>query len=125
MGVCSHGTDDCPQEELGFRRVVKQMEDAMQIKEPSTCERIVWEEGLEAGIGNGVEKGRLEDRRKGREEGCLAAAREMLFEMIHVRFGHRSENVRTCNEGIRDEPRLWRFARAVLTTPSLTDLELL
>jgi len=98
-------------EELGFRQDVKEMEASMQTKERSPYERIVWNEGLETGL------------EKGRVEGRLTAAREMLLEMILARFGPCQEAFRTRIEAIQDEGQLWQLARAVLSVSSPAELE--
>jgi hypothetical protein len=95
------------EEELGFRKDVKEMEASMQTKERSPYERIVWNEGLETG----------------RAEGRLTAAREMLIEMIHARFGPCKEAFRARIEAIQDEGQLWQLARAVLSVSSPAELE--
>jgi flagellar biosynthesis/type III secretory pathway protein FliH len=99
------------EEELGFRKDVKEMEASMQTKDRSPYERIVWNEGLEKGL------------ETGRAEGRLTAAREMLLEMIHARFGPCKEAFRARIEAIQDEGQLWQLARAVLSVSSPAELE--
>jgi hypothetical protein len=110
-------------EELGFREDVKQMEASMQTKERSPYERIVWNEGLEMGLQQGLEKGLEKGLERGRMEGRLTAAREMLLEMVHARFGPCTGAFRTRIEAIQEEGQLLQLARVVLSASSLADLE--
>ena len=77
-------------EELGFRRDVSVMEASMQTKRRSTYERIVWEEGLEAG----------------REQGRHDAVREFLLDQVAERFGPCTEVLRARVQAIPDEAQL-------------------
>jgi len=103
------------EEEVGFRKDVKQMEASMQTKRRSTYERIVWEEGLERGL--------VQGRDEGRQEGRHSAARELLLDLVRVRFGTCTSPVRTRIEAIQDETRLRELALAVLTVPNLPEFE--
>ena len=111
------------EEELGFRKDVKEMEASMQTKERSPYERIVWNEGLEKGLEQGLETGLEQGRAEGRAEGRLTAAREMLLEMFLARFGPCKEAFRARIEAIQDEGQLWQLARAVLSVSSPAELE--
>ncbi len=115
------------EEELSFRKDVKQMEASMQTKRRSTYERIVWQEGVEAGIEQGLmrgrDAGRLEGRSEGRVEGRHSAARELLLDLIRVRFGTCTPSVRVRIESIQEEARLRELALAVLTVPTLPEFE--
>ncbi len=93
-------------EELSFRKDVKEMEANMEVKRRSTYERIVWEEGLE----------------QGQAQGRHAAARDLLLDLVSERFGHVTPDLRARVEHIRDEARLRQLARAVLTIPTLAEL---
>ena len=103
------------EEEVGFRKDVKQMEASMQTKRRSTYERIVWEEGLERGL--------VQGRDEGRQEGRHSAARELLLDLVRVRFGTCTSPVRTRIEAIQDETRLRELALSVLTVPTLSEFE--
>jgi len=94
-------------EELGFRKDVKEMEANMEVKRRSTYERIVWEEGLE----------------QGQAQGRHAAARDLLLDLVSDRFGACGDELRARLDAIRDEAQLRALARAVLTTPTLADFE--
>lgn len=91
------------------------MEASMQTKRRSTYERIVWEEGVERGLAQGRDKGRLEGRH--------SAARELLLDLIRVRFGTCTPAVRNRVEAIEDEARLRKLALAVVTVSSLSEFE--
>ncbi len=107
------------QEELEFRKDVRDMEASMQTKRRSTYERIVWEEGVERGLAQGRDEGRQE----GRLEGRYCAARELLLDLIRVRFGPCTPALRNRVEAIQDEARLRELALAVVTIPSLSEFE--
>lgn len=79
----------------------------MQTKRRSTYERIVWEEGLE----------------QGRGEGRHTAAQELLMELLLERFGPCSEGLRTRIGAVRDEVRLRALARSILSVSSLPEFE--
>ena len=103
------------EEEIGFRKDVRHMEASMQTKRRSTYERIVWEEGLV--------QGRDEGRLEGRVEGRSTAAQDLLLDLVSERFGTCSDRLRDRVGAIRDEARLRLLARAVLTVPTLSELE--
>lgn len=111
------------EEELGFRKDVNDMEASMQTKRRSTYERIVWEEGVERGLAQGRDKGRQEGRLEGQLEGRHSAARELLLDLIRVRFGTCTPAVRNRVEAIEDEARLRKLALAVVTASSLSEFE--
>jgi flagellar biosynthesis/type III secretory pathway protein FliH len=119
------------EDELGFRKDVKHMEASMQTKRRSTYERIVWEEGVERGLAQGRDEGRQEGRQEGRREGQLegrlegrnCAARELLLDLIRVRFGACAPPLRDRIEAIQDEARLRELALAVVTVSSLSEFE--
>jgi flagellar biosynthesis/type III secretory pathway protein FliH len=121
------------EEELGFRKDVKHMETSMQTKRRSTYERIVWEEGVERGLAQGRDEGRQEGRQEGRREGQLegrlegrnTAARELLLDLVRVRFGTCTPSIRARIEAIQDEARLRKLALAVVTVSSLSEFEAL
>jgi hypothetical protein len=94
-------------EELGFRRDVSVMEASMQTKRRSTYERIVWEEGLEAG----------------REQGRHDAVREFLLDQVAERFGPCTEVLRARVEAIQDEAQLRQLGRAILKDSKLGEFE--
>lgn len=79
----------------------------MQTKRRSTYERIVWEEGLEAG----------------REQGRHAAARDLLLDLVSDRFGPCGDAVRARVDAIHNEARLRALARAVFTISTLAEFE--
>jgi predicted transposase YdaD len=99
------------EEELGFRKDVKEMEASMQTKRRSTYERIVWEEGL------------VQGRDEGRMEGRHSAAQELLLELVSERFGPCSEQLKERVGAIRDEARLRQLARVTLTASTLPEFE--
>ena len=107
------------EEELGFREDLNDMEASRQTKRRSTYERIVWEEGVERGLAQGRDEGRLE----GQLEGRHSAARELLLDLIRVRFGTCTPAVRNRVEAIEDEARLRKLALAVVTVSSLSEFE--
>jgi len=111
------------EEELGFRKDVNDMEASMQTKRRSTYERIVWEEGVERGLAQGRDEGRQEGRLEGQLEGRHSAARELLLDLIRVRFGTCTPAVRNRVEAIEDEARLRKLALAVVTVSSLSEFE--
>jgi hypothetical protein len=111
------------EEELGFREDVNDMEASMQTKRRSTYERIVWEEGVERGLAQGRDEGRQEGRLEGQLEGRHSAARELLLDLIRVRFGTCTPAVRNRVEAIEDEARLRKLALAVVTVSSLSEFE--
>lgn len=87
------------EEEVGFRKDVRDMEANMQTKRRSTYERIVWEEGRHT------------------------AAQELLMELLTERFGPCSEGLRLRLEAIRDDVRLRTLARSILSVSSLQEFE--
>ncbi len=101
------------EEEVGFRKDVKDMEANMQTKRRSTYERIVLEEGIERGL------------MQGRNEGRHSAARELLLDLIRVRFGTCTPSVWNRIEAIQEEARLRELALAVVTISSLPEFEAL
>ncbi len=103
------------EEELGLRKDVKQMEASMQTKRRSNYERIVWEEGLQAGREQGLERGQAQGRH--------AAARDLLLDLVSDRFGPCGDALRARVDAIRDEAQLRALARAVFTTPTLAEFE--
>ncbi len=107
------------EEEVRFRKDVKEMEASMQTKRRSTYERIVWEEGVERGLAQGRQEGRLE----GRLEGRHSAACELLLDLVRVRFGTCTPSVRARIEAIQDEVKLRELALAVVTVSSLSEFE--
>ncbi len=121
------------EEELGFRKDVRDMETSMQTKRRSTYERIVWQEGVERGLAQGRDEGRQEGRQEGRREGQLegriegrhSAARELLLDLVRVRFGTCASPLRDRIEAIQDEARLRELALAVVTVSSLSVFEAL
>jgi flagellar biosynthesis/type III secretory pathway protein FliH len=107
------------EEEVGFRKDVKEMEATMQTIRRSTYEQIVWEEGVEKGIETGLEQGLKRGLEVGRQEGRHEAAQELLLELIEERFGELEESMRRRIVEIRDEVRLRQLARAVFQKTSL------
>jgi len=113
------------EEEVGFRKDVKEMEATMQTIRRSTYEQIVWEEGVEKGIETGLEQGLKRGlevgRQEGRQEGRHEAAQELLLELIEERFGELEDSMRRRIAEIRDEVRLRQLARAVFQMKSLAE----
>ncbi len=58
-------------------------------------------------------------REEGRQEGQIAALREVLVEGLTQRFGPPSETLRARIEGVRDEAQLRRMVRAAFAATSL------
>jgi flagellar biosynthesis/type III secretory pathway protein FliH len=83
------------------------------------------EEGREKGREEGREKGREEGREKGqaegREIGALEAKREMLLDMLRIRFGDVPEAL-TATIAQADDSRLSQMFRRAVLASSLEEL---
>jgi predicted transposase YdaD len=85
-----------------------------------------WREaGMEEGREEGRKEGREEGREEGRHEGRQHATRELLLDVIEIRFDHVPEDVHAVIGGIEDPTRLTQLHRAALQASSLDEFSAL
>ena len=72
-------------------------------------------EGRQDGIQEGLKTGEL----KGRQEGSLAASRQLVLEALDLRFGTISEGLRDSIEAVADSEKLRVLHRAAIVSDSI------